>query len=173
VIAWVPVALKVANNRLPGFLTGMVAVGIVVGAALAARFVKLESVKRALPAGILIGVGVCFLPLASTLPLAYAVMAFVGISSGFFVVPLDALLQHEGADSVGVGASIAIQNLCENVCMLALVTGYTLVTFAKIPVNAIAVGFGLFIAASLGALTLWRYSHSRAGATRTHARPGP
>ena len=161
VIAWVPVALKVTNNRLPGFLTGMVAAGIVVGAALAARFVKLEVVDRALPAGILIGVGVCFLPLATTLPLAYCVMAFVGISSGFYVVPLDALLQREGEGSVGVGASIAIQNLFENLCMLALVSGYTLATFAKLPVNGIAVGFGLFIAVSLVALSLWRYGSRR------------
>src|ERR1700689_98537 len=51
VIAWVPVALKVTNNRLPGFLTGMVAAGIVVGAALAARLIPLKHVRRALPAG--------------------------------------------------------------------------------------------------------------------------
>src|SRR3984885_825747 len=124
VIAWVPVALKVTNNRLPGFLTGMVAAGIVVGAALAARFVRLQHVRRALPAGILIGVGVCLLPLAKTLPLAFAVMAFVGICSGFFVVPLDALLQREGEGSVGAGSAIAIQNMFENLSMLALVGGY-------------------------------------------------
>src|SRR5580658_600951 len=68
IIAWVPVELKVANNRLPGFLTGMVAAGIVVGAALAARFVPLNQVRRALPAGILIGVGVCLLTLVKTMP---------------------------------------------------------------------------------------------------------
>src|SRR5580692_11793421 len=62
IIAWVPVALKVTNNRLPGFLTGMVAAGIVAGAALAARLIPLRHIRRALPAGILIGVGVCLLP---------------------------------------------------------------------------------------------------------------
>jgi LPLT family lysophospholipid transporter-like MFS transporter len=157
VIAWVPVALKVTNNRLPGFLTGMVAAGIVVGAALAARFARLNVVHRALPAGILIGVGVCSLPLVKTLPLAFAVMAFVGTCSGFFVVPLDALLQREGESSVGVGPAIAIQNFFENFGMFALVSGYTAAAFINVPVNDIAFGVGLFIALSMGALTLaWR-----------------
>jgi LPLT family lysophospholipid transporter-like MFS transporter len=154
VIAWVPVALKVSNNRLPGFLTGMVAAGIVVGAVLAARFIRLKHVRRALPAGILIGVGVCLLPLAKTLPLAFAIMAFVGICSGFFVVPLDALLQKEGDGGVGAGSAIAIQNLFENLSMLALVSGYTAAVFLKTPVNDIAIGVGLFITLSMTTLTL-------------------
>ncbi len=156
VIAWVPVALKVTNNRLPAFLTAMVAAGIVVGAILAARFVRIEVVHRALPAGILIGVGVCLLPLAGTLPQAFALMAFVGTCSGFFVVPLDALLQRQGEDGLGVGSAIAIQNLFENLSMLALVSGYTAASFMKVPVNDIAVGFGLVLALSMGALTLMR-----------------
>src|ERR1700684_113833 len=154
VIAWVPVALHVTNNSLPGFLTGMVAAGIVVGAALAARFVRLQHIHRALPAGILIGVGVCLLPLVSTLPLAFALMAFVGMCSGFFVVPLDALLQKEGEGGVGAGSAIAIQNLFENLSMLALVSGYSAAVFLKTPVNAIAIGVGVFLALSMTALTL-------------------
>jgi LPLT family lysophospholipid transporter-like MFS transporter len=156
VIAWVPVALKVSNNSLPGFLTGMVAAGIVVGAALAARFVRLQHVNRALPAGVLIGVGVCLLPLATTLPLAFAVMAFVGMCSGFFVVPLDALLQREGGGGVGAGSAIAIQNMFENLSMLALVGGYSAAVFFKTPVNDIAIGVGAFIALSMATLTLTR-----------------
>jgi LPLT family lysophospholipid transporter-like MFS transporter len=156
VIAWVPVALKVTNNRLPGFLTGMVAAGIVVGAALAARFVRLQHVHRALPAGILIGVGVCLLPLVTTRPLAFAVMAFVGLCSGFFVVPLDALLQREGENGVGAGSAIAIQNMFENLSMLLLVGGYATAVFLSIPVNDIAIGVGAFIALSMATLTLTR-----------------
>jgi LPLT family lysophospholipid transporter-like MFS transporter len=153
VIAWVPVALKVTNNRTPGFLTAMVAVGIVAGAGLAAQFVPMRHVNRALPAGILIGVGVCLLPLAHSLPLAYALMAFVGLCSGLFLVPLDALLQKQGKDSVGAGSAIAIQNFFENFSMLALVSGYTAATYFKIPVNTIAVGFGASLAVSMIALT--------------------
>ena len=156
IIAWVPVELKITNNRLPAFLTAMVAAGIVVGAALAARFVRLEVVNRALPAGVLIGVGVCLLPLAHTLPLAFALMTFVGTCSGFFLVPLDALLQKQGGRDIGVGSAIAIQNFFENVSMLALVSGYTAASFLDLPVNGIAIGVGLFIALSMGALALTR-----------------
>jgi MFS transporter, LPLT family, lysophospholipid transporter len=131
-----------------------VAVGIVIGAGLAARFVPMRNVNRALPAGALIGVGVCLLPLASTLPLAYALMAFVGLCSGFFVVPLDALLQKQGKDTVGAGSAIAIQNFFENFAMLALVSGYTGAMYLKIPVNTVAVGFGLLLALSMVALTV-------------------
>jgi MFS transporter, LPLT family, lysophospholipid transporter len=162
VIAWVPVALKVTNNSLPGFLTGMVAAGIVVGAALAARFVRLQHVRRALPAGILIGFGVCLLPLVTTQPVAFAVMAFVGICSGFFVVPLDALLQKEGNGGVGAGAAIAIQNMFENLSMLAMVSGYSAAVFLDTPVNAIAIGVGGFIALSMAALTLTHLKSVRA-----------
>jgi LPLT family lysophospholipid transporter-like MFS transporter len=157
IIAWVPVALKVTNNALPGFLTGMVAAGIVVGAALAARFVRLQHIRRALPAGILIGFGVCLLPLATTLTLAFVVMACVGICSGFFVVPLDALLQREGESGVGAGSAIAIQNMFENFSMLALVSGYSAAVFFKTPVNGIAVGVGVFIVLSMATLTLSRF----------------
>jgi MFS transporter, LPLT family, lysophospholipid transporter len=162
VIAWVPVALKVSNNRLPGFLTAMVAAGIVVGAALAARFVRLQRVHAALPAGILIGVGVCLLPLATTQTLAFAVMAFVGICSGFFVIPLDALLQREGESGLGAGSAIAIQNMFENLSMLVLVSGYTAAVFLSAPVNDIAVGVGSFIALSMATLTLTRLKSAKA-----------
>jgi LPLT family lysophospholipid transporter-like MFS transporter len=161
IIAWVPIALKVSNNRLPAFLTATVAAGIVVGAALAARFVRLEVVHRALPAGILIGVGVCVVPLAKTLPLAFALMAFIGTCSGFFVVPLDALLQRQRGDGVGVGSAIAIQNFFENLSMLMLVSGYTAATFINVPVNDTAFGLGLFIALTMGALTLTRRNSAK------------
>jgi LPLT family lysophospholipid transporter-like MFS transporter len=163
VIAWVPVALKITSNKVPGFLTAMVAVGIVLGAALAARFVRLPTYPRALPAGVLIGIGVCLLPFANSLSLAIAVMIFVGTCSGFFVVPLDALLQRQGEDGAGVGSAIAIQNFFENLSMLALVAGYTAATFMSVPVNHIAVGIGLFTALSMGALTFMRADRSARG----------
>jgi MFS transporter, LPLT family, lysophospholipid transporter len=154
VIAWVPEALHIGNNRIAGFLTGMVAAGIAAGAALAARFVGIDQTRRALPAGVLIGIGVCLLPLAHSLTPAFAVMAWVGMASGYFVVPLDAILQKRGAESVGAGPAIAIQNLFENVTMLVLLGGYTAVGYIHFPINDIALGFGVFLAGSMSALML-------------------
>jgi len=165
IIAWVPIALKVTNNRLPAFLTATLAAGIVVGAILAARFVRLEAVHRALPAGVLIGVGVCLVPLVKTLPLAFTLMVFVGMFSGFFVVPLDVLLQRKRGDGVAVGSAIAIQNFFENLSMLVLVSAYTAVAFIHVPVNDTAFGLGIVIALTMGALTVTR-SRSRKTAHR-------
>ncbi len=159
-IAWVPAELNIVGTSMPGFLTGMVAAGIAVGAVLAGRFVKLEAAQRALPAGVLLGMGVCLLPLVKTLPAAFLLMAFVGACSGFLVVPLDALLQKRGTERGGVGSAIAIQNLFENLSMLALLAGYTAAAYARVPVNVIAFGFGLLIAVSMTALAVTR---SKAG----------
>jgi LPLT family lysophospholipid transporter-like MFS transporter len=156
IIAWVPAVLKITRSSEPGYLTGMVAAGIAVGAVLAGRFVKVQSANRALPAGILLGIGVCLLPLIKGLLAAFLLMAFVGICSGFLVVPLDAVLQKRGNERGGVGSAIAIQNLFENLCMLILMSAYAGVTFAGVPVNVIALGFGLLIALSMAALTVTR-----------------
>ena len=155
-IAWVPAVLKITKSSVPGYLTGMVAAGIAVGAVLAGRFVKVQAAHRALPAGILLGVGVCLLPLVKGLPSAFLLMAFVGVCSGFLVVPLDAVLQKRGNERGGVGSAIAIQNLFENLCMLLFMSAYAGVTGAGVPVNVIALGFGLWIALSMATLTLTR-----------------
>jgi LPLT family lysophospholipid transporter-like MFS transporter len=160
IIAWVPAVLKITKSSVPGYLTGMVAAGIAVGAVLAGRFVKVQSANRALPAGILLGIGVGLLPLIKGLPAAFLLMAFVGICSGFLVVPLDAVLQKRGNERGGVGSAIAIQNLFENLCMLVLMSAYAGVTRASVPVNVIALGFGLFIALSMAALTMTRPKRS-------------
>jgi LPLT family lysophospholipid transporter-like MFS transporter len=153
-IAWVPSELKIQGTSMPGYLTGMVAAGIALGAVLAGRFVKIESAHRAIPAGILLGVGVGFLPLIKTLPEAFALMAFVGSCSGFLVVPLDALLQQHGNQRGGVGSAIAIQNLFENLCMLALMSAYTAAMYAAMPINMIALCIGIIIFVSMSALLI-------------------
>jgi MFS transporter, LPLT family, lysophospholipid transporter len=153
-IAWVPSELKIQGTSMPGYLTGMVAAGIAMGAVLAGRFVKLKSAQRAVYAGILLGIGVGLLPLVTTLSEAFPLMAFVGACSGFLVVPLDALLQQHGNKNGAVGSVIAIQNLFENLCMLALMSTYTGVMYARVPINVIALCFGLLIALSMAALAL-------------------
>jgi LPLT family lysophospholipid transporter-like MFS transporter len=157
-IAWVPVALGISSNRMPAYLNAMVAVGIVVGAGLAAKFVSLEKVNRALPAGVLIGAAVCLLAGTTRLPTAFVVLAIVGACGGFFVVPLNALLQERGSQSVGSGQAIAIQNLAENSAMLILIGLYTAVERVGFPVQVVAVGFGGFLAIAIAALWAHRIS---------------
>jgi LPLT family lysophospholipid transporter-like MFS transporter len=155
-VAWVPVALGITTNRMPAYLNAMVAVGIVIGAGLASKFVTLDKADRALPAGVLIGAAVCFLAVTTHLPTAFLVMGLVGSCGGFFVVPLNALLQERGRQSVGAGHAIAVQNLAENASMLVMIGLYTLAVRAGASITAIAMLFGLALSVSMGILWIHR-----------------
>jgi MFS transporter, LPLT family, lysophospholipid transporter len=154
-VAWVPIALGVTNNKMPAFLNAMVAVGIVIGAGLAGKFVTLEKADRALPAGVLIGLAVCILAVTTNMPAAFAVMSLVGACGGFFIVPLNALLQERGRETVGAGHAIAVQNLAENTAMLVMIGLYTWAVRAGTPIIGIAGAFGAGLAIAIAAL--WAY----------------
>jgi MFS transporter, LPLT family, lysophospholipid transporter len=157
-IAWVPVALGILNNRTPAYLNAMTAVGIVLGAALAGRYVTVAGAHRALPSGVLIGVAVCVMSIVHSLPVAFAVLTLIGAAGGFFVVPLNALLQERGHNTVGTGHAIAIQNLGENATMLVMIGIYALLVRAGVPIDLIALVFGM--AFSLAIAGLWTYRRS-------------
>jgi LPLT family lysophospholipid transporter-like MFS transporter len=140
---------------MPAFLNAMVAVGIVIGAGLAAKFITLEKADRAVPAGVLIGVSVCILAVTTNIPAAFAVMSLVGACGGFFIVPLNALLQERGRESVGAGHAIAVQNLAENTAMLVMIGLYTLAVRAGTPVVGIAGLFGAALAIAIA----WLWVH--------------
>jgi MFS transporter, LPLT family, lysophospholipid transporter len=155
-VAWVPIALGITTNSMPAYLNAVVAVGIVIGAGLAGKLVTLDRTERALPAGMLIGIGVCVLAATTHLYVAFAIMVVVGAGGGFFVVPLNALLQERGHRTVGTGHAIAVQNLAENTAMLLMLGLYTIVVRAGAPIPGLAAGFGAALAVSIGALWLHR-----------------
>ncbi len=164
-VAWVPVALGLTDISTPAYLNGMLAVGIVAGAALASKYIKLERADRVLPAGVLIGLSVCFLAVTTHIQTTYAVMALVGACGGFFVVPLNALLQERGREIVGPGNAIAVQNLVENVAMLLMIGLYTIAARYRAPVVSTAGVFGAALAAAIGALW-WYRARSRVRSTQ-------
>lgn len=155
-VLWVPVALGIHDNTTPTTLNAMVAIGIVIGAAAAAKLVTLETVRRCMPAGVLIGVMVVVFALQHSLLNAYLVLMLIGALGGFFVVPLNALLQARGKESVGSGNAIAVQNLGENSAMLIMLGLYTLAIKAGAPAVATGVGFGVLFALAITVLWLWR-----------------
>ena len=147
-VLWVPVALGITSNAMPTYLNAMVAVGIVLGAGAAAKLVTLETVSRCMPAGILIGVAVIFFAIQKALLL-------LGAFGGFFIVPLNALLQERGKHTVGAGNAIAVQNLGENVAMLLMLGLYSLAVSIGIPVVGVGMGFGVVFALATTALWIW------------------
>ena len=163
-VLWVPVALGITDNKTPTLLNAMVAIGIVFGAGAAAKLITLKTVKRCLPAGIAIGVAVVVFTLQTKMLNAYIVLVLLGILGGFFVVPLNALLQHLGKESVGAGNAIAVQNLGENTAMLVMLGLYSLAVMAGAPVLAIGVGFGTVFALAIIGLWAWQIAQKRRSA---------
>lgn len=155
-VLWVPVALGITDNATPTYLNAMVAIGIVVGAGAAAKLVTLETVARCMPAGILIGVVVLIFSLQHALLPTYVLLILIGILGGFFVVPLNALLQERGKQTVGAGNAIAVQNLGENLAMLLMLGLYSLAVKVGVPVIGIGVGFGGLFAIAIAGLWMWQ-----------------
>lgn len=160
-VAWVPLALGSTGVRLPAYLSATAVLGIVAGAALASKLVRLDSADRVLPAGALTGAALIVLAGVDDPALAFALLAVMGTCAGFFLVPLNALLQAQGRQSVGAGHAIAVQNLTENSLMLVMLGFYTVILRAGVSVDLIAEGFGAGIITAVASLALHR---SRAGA---------
>ncbi len=136
----------------------VVAVGIAVGSIIAARYIKLENSLKVLPAGIVMGFLVMAMVLVHDWRIASALLFFIGMLSGFFVVPLNALLQHRGHILIGAGHSIAVQNFNENLGILLLIGVYTLMVKAELNIHIIVIAFGLFVSLIMSII----YKHYRA-----------
>ena len=94
------------------------------------------------------------------LPVAVALMIAIGACAGFFVVPMNALLQHRGHVLMGAGHSIAVQNFNENIGILVMVGLYALMIREGISVNRAIIMFGVFMSSAM-LLVLWRHMHNQ------------
>ena len=144
VIAWAASALNFGLEQATQ-LMALLAVGIAVGSVIAARYITLEHSTKVLPAGIVMGILVVIMALVQHWQLAALLLFIIGALAGFFVVPLNALLQHRGHELIGAGHSIAVQNFNEHIGILLLLGAYLLMVKANIPINAIVIAFGIFV----------------------------
>ncbi len=159
VIDWAAKALGYNLSQATS-LQGVVAAGIAVGAVLAARFVSLRKSVSVLPIGVAMGLIVIAMIFVTNLPVAIVLMVAIGACAGFFVVPMNALLQHRGHVLMGAGHSIAVQNFNENIGILVMVGMYLFMVRGGMSVNRAIVMFGLFVAATM-LLVLWRHLHNQ------------
>ncbi|OFZ87899.1 MAG: lysophospholipid transporter LplT [Betaproteobacteria bacterium RBG_16_64_18] len=130
-------------------LQGVTAVGIALGAVLAARFIPLRKSFSILPVGVAMGFTVMLMALVSAMPMVYLLLILVGAMAGFFVVPMNAVLQHRGHVLLSAGHSIAVQNFNENISILVMLALYSGMVGTRMPVNAIIVIFGSFVAITM------------------------
>ena len=148
VLSWAVIALSFKSESAP-LLTIVVAVGIAIGAVFAAHYIKLERAVKALPAGIVMGILVILMIFVDNLWVAIVLLFAIGALSGFFVVPLNALLQHRGHLLMGAGHSIAVQNFNENIGILLLLGAYLLMVKAQLSIDLIVFLFGAFISLTM------------------------
>ena len=148
VIEWAKAALNL-DLSTSSMLQGVVAIGVAVGAILAAKLVTMRDSVRVLPLGIAMGVSVVIMIVVRDLRLALGLLVLIGIFSGFFVVPMNALLQHRGHILMGAGHSIAVQNFNENLSILIMTGAYSALIRANLSVYWIIAVFGLCVAGAM------------------------
>ena len=165
-IDWAAKALGF-NLSQASMLQGVVAVGIAAGAVIAARYVSLRGAVRVLPIGVTMGLIVIAMIVVTEVSLAMVLMIGIGACAGFFVVPMNALLQHRGHVLMGAGHSIAVQNFNENIGILVMVGLYSLMLHAGISVYTAIVLFGCFVSGTM-ALVMLRHRHNQARGDQLH-----
>ena len=151
VIGWAAIALNY-NIGEAAKLTAWVAVGIAIGSVLAAKFIKLEHSVKVLPVGIAMGIAVLMMiPVTSSI-LAVLLLIAIGAMAGYFVVPMNALLQHRGHLLMGAGRSIAVQNFNENLSIFVLLGLYAEMQKLDFSIYFIILAFGLLLSGIMAAL---------------------
>lgn len=151
VLDWAKAALNLDLSKA-SMLQGLVAVGVAVGALLAAKLISMRKSVRVIPLGIAMGVGVIGMLGVRSMEFAVPLLVVVGILSGFFVVPMNALLQHRGHILMGAGHSIAVQNFNENLSILVMTFTYYLLGKAQLSVFTVITLFALFVAGTMWAV---------------------
>ncbi|AUT59233.1 MULTISPECIES: lysophospholipid transporter LplT [Paraburkholderia] len=163
VLKWAEVSLGMSLSE-GAILQAVVAVGVAAGAMIAAARVPLKKSLSVLPVGIIMGIAVMLMAFYTKhmfpshwgfyfgkmhvpgyLIFAYIFLMIVGALSGFFVVPMNALLQHRGHVLLSAGHSIAVQNFNENLSVLIMLCLYAVLVWLDVPVAIVIVLFGTFV----------------------------
>lgn len=148
VIKWAEVALSLDLSK-SSMLQGVVAIGVAAGSIFAARMITLRKSVRVIPLGIAMGLIVLAMNFARDLWLAVPLLVLIGGLSGFFVVPMNALLQHRGHILMGAGHSIAVQNFNENLSILVMTGLYFVMIRADLSIYWVITLFGLFVSGTM------------------------
>lgn len=143
------------------YLQAIFAVGVALGAVLAGRFVPISRSVEVISVGIIMGLGAILMVFIDSQMPAVALMLVMGALAGFFVVPMNALLQHRGHILVGAGHSIAVQNFNENLSILVMLGLYALMVWAELSIATVIVLFGLFVAITMFLVRRWHQRNMR------------
>jgi hypothetical protein len=154
VIDWSAAALGY-NLSDASLLQGVCAAGIALGAVAASMTVRLDRAVLVIPLGIAMGLIVILMDFVHSIWLAIPLIVLIGALAGFFVVPMNALLQHRGHHLVGAGRSIAVQNFNENASILVMIALYSLLLAAGLSIYWVIALFGSFVAGTMYFVMRW------------------
>jgi LPLT family lysophospholipid transporter-like MFS transporter len=160
VIEWARTALNFDLSKA-AILQGVTAVGIAIGAVVASAWVSLDRAVRVIPLGIAMGLFVIVMVFVREVWMAVGVMIVIGALAGFFVVPMNALLQHRGHHLVGAGRSIAVQNFNENTSILVMIALYSLLLNVGHSIYMVITAYGLFVAGTMMLVQMWFWRSRR------------
>ncbi|MGL4667235.1 MAG: lysophospholipid transporter LplT, partial [Saezia sp.] len=182
VLVWAEqvLGISLSNSTL---LMVVVAIGIAIGAIGSAAIVPLKKALKVMKLGVVMGITCALLALYNKqyipdvglsftfrnelisiplyLILACFILLLLGMLAGFFMVPMNALLQHRGHVRLTAGQSIAVQNFNENLGILIMLFLYALLLKLQLPLQAIMVLFGVSVAAAMYAVILWNKANMR------------
>lgn len=173
-LKWAEYALHM-NLSESAALQAVSAIGVAAGAVYAACKVSLKDSANVLPYGALMGLVVCLMGMyndellppivlfqihsiqltLNDLP-AYFLLILLGWLSGYFVVPMNALLQHRGYSLMATGQSIAVQGFSENLAVLFMLLVYSILLWLNLSLPLIIIGFGTTV---FLAMVLIMYQH--------------
>ena len=148
VLKWAEIALGYTLSQAT-ILQGITALGIAAGALIAAKMIPLHRAVNVLPVGIAMGIGLIGMIFVRNVYAAMVLMTLVGALGGFFVVPMNALLQHRGHILMGAGHSIAVQNFNENLSILVMLGVYALLIKLDLSIYTVITLFGIFLAVTM------------------------
>ncbi|MFM1908152.1 MAG: hypothetical protein RLZZ591_1829 [Pseudomonadota bacterium] len=155
ILRWAQEVLGLPLNQA-AYLQGVTAIGVVAGAALASRYLSLPTATRVLPLGVVMGLLVPLMLFVDQVLWAAVLLVLVGALAGYFVVPMNALLQHRGCTLLTAGRSIAVQGFNENAGMLLMLSVYAVATAAQVPLSMLICSFGVVITLGMFAIFRWR-----------------
>jgi MFS family permease len=162
VLKWAESALGMTLSQ-GAILQAVVAFGVAGGAVWAAWRVPLKKSLGVLKYGVMMGalvmimaiyrkdllpniqVDLGFFQVPLYLLIAYIFLMTIGWMSGYFVVPMNALLQHRGHVLLSAGHSIAVQNFNENLSVLGMLCLYSILIWLDVPISIVILLFGSFV----------------------------
>jgi MFS family permease len=158
ILAWSAAALSYSTTQASS-LSGVVALGTAIGAAVASLRMRLDMATSVMPLGIVMGVLVILMNFIGNVWVAAPFLIMLGAIAGFMVVPMNALLQHRGHNLMGAGRSIAVQNFNEQACILGLGAFYSLSTGMGLSAFGAITSFGLLVAGFMWVIQRWHRSN--------------